>query len=158
MELWATASTTLTNTTRKLPKTSEHTSTIFETHDVISTGAVSLAMKKKYAAVKSTSKSSVIQTQPSSRSTSATPQIMTATIPKGLEHSRGHSEHFNGPVVSKSLGRALRGMDEPHTMATSLCHRYARHRGRYSIMVNYLPIMLTPTTMNWFTSLALNSI
>ena len=25
-------------------------------------------------------------------------------------------------------------------------------------MANYLPIMLTPTTMNWFTSLALDSI
>ena len=30
-------------------------------------------------------------------------------------------------------------------------------RGDTSVMANYLPIMLTPTTMNWFTSLALNS-
>jgi len=30
--------------------------------------------------------------------------------------------------------------------------------GDTSVMVNYLPIMLTPTAMNWFTSLALDSI
>ena len=30
--------------------------------------------------------------------------------------------------------------------------------GDTSIMVNYLPIMLTPTAMNWFTSLASDSI
>ena len=30
--------------------------------------------------------------------------------------------------------------------------------GDTSIMVNYLPIMLTPTAMNWFTSLAPDSI
>ena len=82
----------------------ERTSTIFKTHDVILVGAVSLAMKKKYAGVKNTSKSSIIQTQPSSHSTSAMPQITMATILKGLEHSRGHSEHSSGPGVSKSLG------------------------------------------------------
>ena len=31
-------------------------------------------------------------------------------------------------------------------------------RGDTSIMANYLPVMLTPTMMNWFTSLALDSI
>ena len=31
-------------------------------------------------------------------------------------------------------------------------------RGDTSVMVNYLPVMLTPTTMNWLTSLALDSI
>ena len=31
-------------------------------------------------------------------------------------------------------------------------------RGDTSVMVNYLPIMLTLTTMNWFTSLSLDSI
>ena len=31
-------------------------------------------------------------------------------------------------------------------------------RGDTSVMVNYLPIMLTPTAMNWFTSLAPDSI
>ena len=31
-------------------------------------------------------------------------------------------------------------------------------RGDTSVMVNYLPVMLTPTAMNWFTSLALDSI
>ena len=30
--------------------------------------------------------------------------------------------------------------------------------GDTSVMVNYLPIMLMPTMMNWFTSLALDSI
>ena len=30
--------------------------------------------------------------------------------------------------------------------------------GDTSVMANYLPIMLTPTMMNWFTSLAPNSI
>jgi len=71
-ELGATASTTLANTTRKLKKMSEHTSTISETRDDVSTSVVFLAMKKKFTAVKNTSKSSVIQTQPSSHSTSAT--------------------------------------------------------------------------------------
>ena len=97
----ATALTTLANTTRKSTRTSEHTSTISKMRDIISKGAVSLAMKKKYAAVKNMSKSSVIWTQPSSHST---PQITTATIPKGSELSRGHFEHSSGPMVSKSLG------------------------------------------------------
>ena len=30
--------------------------------------------------------------------------------------------------------------------------------GDTSVMVNYLPVMLTPTTMNWLTSLAPDSI
>ena len=30
--------------------------------------------------------------------------------------------------------------------------------GDTSVMVNYVPVMLTPTTMNWFTSLAPDSI
>ena len=30
--------------------------------------------------------------------------------------------------------------------------------GDTSVMANYLPIMLTPTAMNWFTSLAPDSI
>ena len=50
---------------------SERTSTISETRDDVSMSAVSVAMKKKYTAVKSTSKSSVTQTQLSSRSTPA---------------------------------------------------------------------------------------
>ena len=59
-ELGGTISTTLTKTTKKSTKMSERTSTISEMHDVISTGAVSLAMKRKYAGVKNTSKSSAI--------------------------------------------------------------------------------------------------
>jgi len=50
---------------------SENTSTTFEMHDVISMGAVSLAMKRKYAGVKNTNKSLVIQMQPSSHLMSA---------------------------------------------------------------------------------------
>ena len=61
-------STTFTNTTRKSTRTSEHTSTISEMRDDISTSIVFLAMKKKYTAIKSMSKSSVIRTQPSSHS------------------------------------------------------------------------------------------
>ena len=85
-ELGGTTSTTLANTIKKSTKTSEHTSTISETRDVISMSVVSLAMKK-YTAVKNTSKSSVIRTRPSSHSMLAKSQIMTATIPKGPQHS-----------------------------------------------------------------------
>ena len=51
---------------------SECTSIISETHVDVSTSATSVAMKKKYAAVKSTNRSSVTWTQLSSRSTPAT--------------------------------------------------------------------------------------
>ena len=57
--------------TKKWNKMSERTSIIFGTRDAISTGAVSLAMKRKYAGVKNTSKSSVIRMQPSSHLTPA---------------------------------------------------------------------------------------
>ena len=80
-------STTLANSTKKSTKMFERTSTISKMHDVISTGAVSLAMKRKYAGVKSTSKNSETQTQPSSHSTLATPHITMVMIPKGPEHS-----------------------------------------------------------------------
>jgi len=59
-ELGATTSTTLANTTRKLNKMFEHTSTISEMRNVISKGAISLTMKKRYTAIKNMSKSSVI--------------------------------------------------------------------------------------------------
>ena len=59
-ELGGTALTTLTNTTKKSNKMSERTSTIFGTRDVISTGAISLAMKKKYVSINNTSKNSAI--------------------------------------------------------------------------------------------------
>ena len=58
-EPWATVSTTLANMTRKSTRTFEHTLTIFETRDDVLTSTVFLTMKK-YATVKSTSKSSVI--------------------------------------------------------------------------------------------------
>ena len=80
---------------------SEHTSTISEMHDNVSTSTVFLVVKKKYATVKSTSKGLVIRTQSSSHST---PQITTATIPKGPQHSQGRSGHSSGLVVPKSFG------------------------------------------------------
>ena len=80
------------------------TSIISETHDDVSTSAVSVIMKKKYAAVKSTTKSSVTRTQLSSRSMLAMLQLTPTTIPKAPQHLQGRSEHFNGPMVSKSLG------------------------------------------------------
>ena len=103
-ELGGTASTTLTNMTKKWIKMSEHTSTTSGMHDVTSMGAVSLVVNRKYAGVKNTSKSSVIRMQPSSHLTPAMLQIPTVMILKGPEHSQEHSEHSNGPVVSRSPG------------------------------------------------------
>ena len=52
--------------------TSECTSIISEMHDDVSTSAALVAMKKKYAIVKNTSKSTITWTQLSSRSTLTT--------------------------------------------------------------------------------------
>ena len=82
----------------------ECTSIISETHDDVSTSAASVSIKMKYAVVKTTSKSLVTWTQLSRRSTPATLQITALTTLKGPSHSRGHSEHSSGPVISKSLG------------------------------------------------------
>jgi len=100
-ELGATVLNTFANMTRRLTRTSECTLIISETHDDVSMSAALVAMKKKYAAIKSMSKSSVTWTQLSSHSI---PQITTATILKGPQHSRGLSEHSSGPMVLKSLG------------------------------------------------------
>ena len=70
--------------TRKSTRMSEHTLTISETRDDVSTSTVFLTMKKKYATIKSTSKSLVIRSQPSSHSTLVTSMEM---IPKGPKHS-----------------------------------------------------------------------
>ena len=61
-ELGATASNTFANTTRRSTRTFECTSIISEMHDDVSTSAASVAMKKKYTAIKSMSKSLVTQT------------------------------------------------------------------------------------------------
>ena len=58
-----TASSTFANTTRRSTRMSKCTLIIFEMHDDISTSAASVAMKKKYATARSTSKSTVIRTQ-----------------------------------------------------------------------------------------------
>ena len=92
------------NPTRRSTRMSECTSTISEMHDDVSTNAASVAMKKKYAAARSMSKSTLTRTQLSSRSMPTTLQTMAPTTPKGPRHSRGRFKHFNGPVVSKSLG------------------------------------------------------
>ena len=55
-ELGATTLNITANTTRRSTKTSECTSTISEMHDDISTNAVLVAKKKKYAATRSTTR------------------------------------------------------------------------------------------------------
>ena len=105
--------------TKKSTKMSERTSTISGMHDVISTGTISLGMKRKYTGVKNMSKSLVIRIQPSSHLTPVMLQMLTVMIPKGPEHSREHSEHSSGPVVSKSPRSSPMRVDEPHTVATS---------------------------------------
>ena len=60
------------NLTRRLTRTSGCTSTISEMHDDVSTNAASVAMKTKYVAARSTSKSTATRTQPSSQSLVAT--------------------------------------------------------------------------------------
>ena len=72
VELGATTLNITANPTRRSTKTSECTSTISEMHDDVSTNTVSVTMKKKYAAARSTSKSTVTWTQLSSCSTPAT--------------------------------------------------------------------------------------
>ena len=66
---------------------SERTSTIAGMRDVISTGAVSLGMKGKYAIIKNTSKNSVIQMRHSNHLMPVMPPILTVMILKGPEHS-----------------------------------------------------------------------
>ena len=102
--LGGTVSTTVANMIKKSTKMSERTSTISGIRDFISTGTVSLAMKRKYTDVKNTSKSSIIRMQPSSHLTPAMLQNLTVMILKGPEHSREHSKHSSGPMVSKSPG------------------------------------------------------
>ena len=62
VELGATAMNITANTTRRSTRTSECTSTISEMHDDVSTNAALVAMKKKYATARSTSKSMVTRT------------------------------------------------------------------------------------------------
>ena len=90
--------------TRRSTRTSECTSTISEMHNDVSTNATSVTMKMKYATARSTSKSTVTQTQLSSHSPTATLQTMAPTTPRAPKHLQGCSEHFSGPMVSKSLG------------------------------------------------------
>ena len=70
-ELGATTMNITANMTRRLTRTFECTSTISEMHDDVSTNAISVAMRMKYAATRSTSKSMVTWTQLLSRLTLA---------------------------------------------------------------------------------------
>jgi hypothetical protein len=70
-ELEAIALNITANTTRRSTRMSECTSTIFEMHDDVSTSAASIAIKKKYTAARSMSRSTTTRTQLSSRSTPA---------------------------------------------------------------------------------------
>ena len=69
-------------TTRRSTSTSGCISTIVEMHDGASTNVDSVAMKMKSAIVRSTNKSTVTQTQLSSRSLMATLQTMAPTTPR----------------------------------------------------------------------------
>ena len=83
--------------TRRSTRTSECTSIISEMRGDVSTSATSVAMKKKYAAVKSTRNNTVTQTQLSSRSTPTTLQIMVPTTPKAPSYHEGTSNTLVAP-------------------------------------------------------------
>ena len=82
----------------------ECTSATSGMHDGVSSNVASVAMKTKYAAARSMSRSTETQTQLSSRSTSATLQLTSTTTPKGLQCLRGRFEHSNGPRGFKITG------------------------------------------------------
>ena len=95
---------TIANMTRRLNKTLECTSATSGMHDGVSSNVTLVAIKTKYAAARSTSRSMATQTQPSSRSLMAMLQTTAPTTLRGPQLSQGRSEHFGGPVVSRSLG------------------------------------------------------
>ena len=95
---------TIANTTRRSNRMLECTSVTFRMHDDVSSNVASVAMKKKYVAARSMSKSTVIRTQLWSRSPPTTLQTTPPTTRRAPLLSPGCSKHFNGPVVSKSLG------------------------------------------------------
>ena len=100
----ATALNTIANTTRRSNRMLECTSATSEMRDGVSSIVASVAMKTKYVAAKSTSRSMTTRTQPSSLSLMAMLQTTVSTTLRGLQLSQGHSEHFGGPVVLRSLG------------------------------------------------------
>ena len=95
---------TIANTTRRSNRTLECTLATSGMHDSASSNIASVAMKTKYVAARSTSRSMATRTQLSSRSTPATLQLTPTTTPKGPQRLCGRSKHFSGPVVSKSQG------------------------------------------------------
>ena len=82
----------------------ECTSATSGMHDGISSNVVSVAMKKKYAAIKSTSKSSVTQTQLSSRSMPAMLQITAPTTLKGPSIHEGTPNTLVAPWFQNHWG------------------------------------------------------
>ena len=77
---------TIANTTRRSNKMLECTSATSRIHDGVSSNVASVAMKTKYAAGRSTSRSMETQTQLLSRSTPAMLRSMPTTTPKGPQH------------------------------------------------------------------------
>ena len=73
-------------------------------HGSISSNVALVAMKTKCIAARITKRSTATQTQPSSLSLTTTLQMTVSTALRGLQLSQGHSEHFGGPVVLRSLG------------------------------------------------------
>ena len=103
-ELEATTPSIIASMTKRSNRMPECSSVTSGMHDSVSINIASGAMKMKYDAAKSTSESTVIQTQLWSRSSLAILLISAPTTRKGPLRSPGRSERSSGPVVSKSLG------------------------------------------------------
>ena len=101
-ELEATTPSIIASTTKRSNRMPECTSATFEMHDGVSINDVLGAMKMKYDIPRSTSKSTITQTQLWSRSSSAILPISALIARKGPQCSPGHSEHSSGPAASKS--------------------------------------------------------
>ena len=100
----ATASNTITNTTRRSNRMLEYILATSRMCGGVSSNVALVAMKTKCVAARSTSRSTATRTQPSSLSLTATLQTTVSTTLRGLQLSQGRSKHFGGPVVSRSLG------------------------------------------------------
>ena len=128
--------------TKKSTKTSEHTSTISVTRNIILTGVISLTTKK-YASIKN----------------------MSDTIdhygndPKGPQAFMRALQTLQWPCGFKITGvKPYEGRMNPTQWLQAYATTARATGGDTSVMANYLPIMLMPTAMNWLTSLALDSI
>ena len=93
----ATAPSIIASTTRRSNRTLECTSVTSGMHDDVSTNVALVAMKMKYAATRSMSRSTATRTQPSSQLPVAMLQLTVLTTSRGPRHSQGRSEHFSAP-------------------------------------------------------------